>query len=83
MPTLTHIFNGIEYTIGYTYYRGDRSMPGGTPDDPEDYEIIQIWKDEKPVSPELFDQILLDVDMIEKIREDRAEMEEYGKERTI
>ena len=67
MPTLTHIFNDIEYTIGYTYY----------PKDPEDYDVIQIWDGNKAVSEELFDQVLLSCDMIAKIREDRAGYEDW------
>lgn len=71
MPTLTHIFNDIEYTIEYTYYHGD----------PEDYEVTQIWETDGNIVPiELFDQVLLSCDMITKIREDKAGYED-GRDR--
>jgi len=78
MPTLTHIYLEKEYTIGYTYYHGSRSMPSGTPEDPEDYDIIQIWNDcGDEVSEELFDEIKNSCDMIAKIREDMMDYMEY------
>lgn len=75
MPTLRHIFNDLEYTIGYTYYRGNN-----TPEDPEDFEIIQIWNEHGDIiSEDLFDQILSSCDMIELIKEDMIEYGEYCK----
>jgi hypothetical protein len=73
LPTLSHIFDDIEYTVGYTYYRGN-----GTPEDPEDFDIIQIWNEhEDPVSEDLFDQILCSCDMVELIREDMKNDRHY------